>query len=186
MCPDSNSDRATCSTGAAVAPQTEGDADAEPAAAYASPACFLHEVDASYRGYLSRDEIVGLLNELLEGERAGAKLAGVLGKSATRPEIRAFLHDLGSDEARFCAMLSRQIERLEGAPSRATSKFYEKVLVLDTLNERLTLLNAGQRWVVRTLREALPRIEDDALRADLLEMIEVHERNNARAAPFAT
>lgn len=183
MAPNNNSDLAARSANGAVTPATEDEDPDVGRATYASPPCFMHEVDSIYRGYLNRDEILALLNELLEGERAGAKLAGVLGKCATEIEIQTLLHNIGGDEARFCAMLSRQIERIGGAPSRATGKFYEKVLILDTLGKQLTLFNAGQGWVVRKLQEALPRIEDESLRADLLDMLKVHERNSTILAP---
>ena len=42
---------------------------------------------------------------------------------------------------------------------------------------RLDLLNRGQGWVVRKLRDVLPRVRDIDLRRDLQEMLAVHERN---------
>src|SRR3546814_2777322 len=43
---------------------------------YASPPCSMHELDPAYLGYLSTAETIELLNELLEGERAGARAVG--------------------------------------------------------------------------------------------------------------
>ena len=53
------------------------------AESFSSPPCFLHELDPSYLGYADRDEVLGLLNELLEAERAGAKVAVRLSHGAT-------------------------------------------------------------------------------------------------------
>jgi nitronate monooxygenase len=47
---------------------------------------------------------------------------------------------------------------------------------------RLAFVNRGQDWVVRKLRETLPRIEDSRLTADLGEMLSSHEDNIARVA----
>src|SRR3546814_8035751 len=48
-------------------------ADFDPAegAGYASSPCSLHELDPVHLGYMSTAETIALLNELLEGERAG-------------------------------------------------------------------------------------------------------------------
>jgi Domain of unknown function (DUF6306) len=147
---------------------------------YSSPPCLLHELDASYLGYLARDEVLALLNEMLEAERAGAKVVGQLSAGATERTIAATLHAVAGDEARFCAMLRRHVVRLGGIPSRKTGAFHDKVMALDGVGPRLELLNRGQGWVVRKLRDALSRIHDDALRRDLQEMLTVHERNIQR------
>lgn len=144
---------------------------------YSSPPCFLHELDASYLGYLPGDEVLALLNELIEAERAGAKVVGRLGETATDQTVATTLRAVAKDEARFCAMLRRHVARLGGTPSRKTGLFHDKVMALDGIGPRLDLLNRGQGWVVRKLREALPRLHDEALRRDLQDMLTVHERN---------
>src|SRR3546814_20474793 len=77
-------------------------------------------------------------------------------------------------------MLTRHVTRLGGTPSRATGAFYDKVVALDSPADRLALVNRGQGWVVRRLREALGRIADGALQSDLEDMLQVHESNIAR------
>ena len=47
----------------------------KPAPELGSPACSMHEADDVYMGYAGKDEIVGLLNELLEAERTCARVA---------------------------------------------------------------------------------------------------------------
>ncbi len=56
------------------------------------------------------------------------------------------------DEARFCAMLSSHIKGLLGTPSVATGRFSDEL-------------------VAGTLREALPKISQEGLRRDLVEML---------------
>jgi 5-formyltetrahydrofolate cyclo-ligase len=146
---------------------------------FASSPCSLHELDASSPCHMSRAEVLSLLGQLLEGERAGARSVGVMSQEASQPQTGSALRDIARDEARFCAMLTRHIRRLGGIPSTATGAFYDKVIVLDAAAQQLGLLNRGQGWVVRKLQEALPRIDDDALHKDLQDMLEVHERNIA-------
>jgi hypothetical protein len=102
-----------------------------------------------------------------------------MSNEAAMPAAGMVLRDVARDEARFCAMLTTQIRRLGGVPSLATGAFYDKVMALTDADQRLDLLNRGQGWVVRRLQEALPRIDDAALRADLQEMLDVHVRNIA-------
>ncbi|GAB4359567.1 MAG: hypothetical protein Kow00114_12570 [Kiloniellaceae bacterium] len=147
---------------------------------YASPPCSMHELDPSYLGYMSTPEVIALLNQLLEGERAGARAVAEMGRQLGEDGRRAILRDVAMDEARFCAMLSRHVCRLGGTPSPRTGAFYNKLLAVEAPDDRIVLLNRGQGWVVRRLREAVGRIADGALLHDLREMLEVHERNIAR------
>lgn len=144
---------------------------------YASPPCFMHELDSSYFGQTSPSELVTLLNSLLEGERAGARGVGEMSKRATSAERRRLLRAVAKDEATFCAMLTRHIVRLGGVPSTATGAFYGKLAATEPGRAQIDLLNRGQGWVVRELRKALPKIGDELLHRDLTEMLQVHLRN---------
>ena len=126
--------------------------------------------------------LLDLLGQLLEGERAGARGVGIMSRQAQNALARAELTDIARDEARFCAMLTRHITRLGGMPSTATGAFYDKLMAIEDPAQRLDFLDRGQGWVVRKLREALPGIADEPLRADLADMLETHERNLARSA----
>jgi hypothetical protein len=123
------------------------------------------------------------LNGLLEGERAGARALLDLAEPKGEP-LGATLDDVARDEARFCSMLIRQIERLGGTPSRETGVFYDKLMARPTLNDKLRLLDRGQSAVVRALDELLPQIRDAQMRAELEEMRQVHVRNIERCARF--
>ncbi len=124
--------------------------------------------------------LLELLNTLVEAERAGARGVEGMSREAATPTVRVALHDVATDEARFCAMLMRHVTRLGGVPSPVTGAFLDKLRALERVDERLDLLNRGQGWVARRLATALPRIVDPALRGDLREMLEVHEYNIKR------
>jgi hypothetical protein len=128
---------------------------------------------------LSRDELVIFLNELLEAERAGAKVLSVLVAQGTAPGGQSLLREIEHDEARYCALLTRLVEGLGGTPSKATGSFRDKVLALDSPIERLDLLNRGQTWVARRLDQALPQINDIAISTELAEMRDTHRANVA-------
>ena len=63
-------------------------------------------------------------------------------------------------------MLLEWIEQLEGGVSPRVGAFYEKCLAIADLSQRAAFINRGQGWVVRRLREMLPRTRDDAMHAD--------------------
>lgn len=147
----------------------------------ASPPCLMGEMAGAYFGYLEPSEVLDLLNLLLECERAGAQGVHGLVPKAAGAEAQAALRDIAEDEARFCAMLARHVERLGGTPTRAVGAFLHKLNALPDLDAQLALLDRGQGWVADKLRESLPKIADGALVRDLAEMLSVHERNIERA-----
>ncbi len=146
-----------------------------------SPACLAHEADDAYMGFAPRAEIAAFLNELLEAERAGT---GVALKSAAAAGGRPYadlLGDIHRDEARWCAMLLKQLKALGEPASPRVGAFQEKCLAIEGMAERIAFLNRGQGWVVRKLKEMIPKVRDDALHRDLGEMLRSHEVNISRA-----
>lgn len=152
----------------------------------ASPACAMHEVDAAYMGFLGESEVLSLLNELLEAERAGARVTFESAREAGPGPVSELMQNVHHDEARSCAMLMRQIERLGGTPSEKLGAFYGKAMAIGDIGERIVFLNRGQGWVVRKLKDNVARVRDDDLRADLLEMLRVHEDNIGRAGKLVS
>ncbi len=122
-------------------------------------------------------ELVATLNELLEAERAGARVTLETARQARHPAIVQLMQHIQDDEARWCAMLLRQIRALGGAASPRMGAFYEKAMAIDDIAERIVFLNRGQGWVVRKLRELIPKVEDASLSADLHHMLSSHVAN---------
>ena len=143
----------------------------------ASPVCYGAEADDTYMGYASREDLLAGLNVLLEAERAGARVALASVQDAPRPEHERMMRAVHADEARWCAMLSREIRRLGGTPSRRCSDFYGKAMAISDPAARLAFLNRGQAWVVRKLADLTRRTRDEALHADLRRMQNSHEEN---------
>lgn len=153
----------------------------EPTPEANSPACSMHEADDAYLGFAGKDELIASLNELLEAERAGARVTSKSARAAAGGPLTALLRAIERDEARWCAMLHRHVTALGATPSAQVGAFYGKAMAVADLGERLAFLNRGQGWVVRKLRELLPRVRDDRLHADLAEMLRSHETNIALA-----
>ena len=154
--------------------------DEEPAE-LSSPACSMREADDTYMGYAGEAELITFLNELLEAERAGSRVALKSSNEAGAGSIAELMQAIQRDEARWCAMLIRHLKTLGATPSAKVGAFYDKAMAIADLGERVVFLNRGQGWVVRKLREILPRVRDDRLHADFAEMLQSHEANIALA-----
>lgn len=162
--------------------------DPEPEATEAaSPTCAFGQGHPAYFGFMGPEEVLDLLNVLLESERAGTKGASALRLKHERiSPLSKTMRDVARDEARFCTMLARHIKRLGGTPTQKTGAFYEKLMAIDGDKERVSFLNRGQGWVVRKLRDAIPKIQDSWLHHDLKDMLRVHERNIAACERIAS
>jgi uncharacterized protein DUF6306 len=123
-------------------------------------------------------ELVGLLNMLLEAERAGARvLASFLDDYERDSPAWSQLLAVQRDEARNCATLLGLIRCVNGTPSAATGAFLEKALAVEGRSARLQFLNRGQQWVARKINEALPYVEQGYARGALFAMQESHLLN---------
>ena len=117
-----------------------------------SPPCFMHELDPAYLGYLGREEVAALLEDLLAAEWSGTWLE----TAWIRAMLRRHLAHLGSERKPF------RSEIRVGAESGALPP------------------GAGQAQLACRLREALPRLQDDALRKDLRDLFWTLERDQRR------
>lgn len=144
-----------------------------------SPVCLASEADDRYMGYATREELLAALNELLEAERAGARVAVQTARGAPDRETQQLVTAVERDEVHWCAVLTRAIRGLDGEPSLKVGAFHEKAMAIPGIPERLAFLNRGQGWVMRKLRELLPRLRDDKLHGELTEMLRGHEANIA-------
>jgi hypothetical protein len=142
-----------------------------------SPACLMSEAEDVYMGYAGKVELVTFLNELLEAEHAGAQVTLQTARAAAAGPVATLMRAIQRDEARWCAMLARHLHALGETPSVKVGAFYDRAMAIADLGERIAFLNRGQGWVVRKLREILPRVRDDRLHADFTEMLRSHEAN---------
>lgn len=128
----------------------------------------------------ARAELLAALNELLEAERAGARVAMETGREIHSQELAALVADIHKDEVHWCGMLMRTIKSLGATPSSATGAFHGKAMAIPDVEDRLKILNRGQAWVVRKLEALIPRLDVPQARADLEAMLQAHRQNIER------
>jgi hypothetical protein len=157
--------------------ETSKCASDEAAAPLSSPVCYADEADPRYMGFAGRDELLAILNELLEAERAGVYVARRTAAALDEPDLKSLMSGIYRDEAHWCGILSSSIVLLGGTPSQKTGAFREKAMAISDLRERLAFLNRGQRWVVKKLKAVLPTIQETAIYTDLAAMLASHEVN---------
>lgn len=124
-----------------------------------------------------KQPLIDLLNSLLEAERAGVGTANHLLTHYPSKELDAQYKQLKKDEAWSCAGLHKSILREGGVPSMKVGAFVDKVIALETLLEKLVLLNKGQAWVARKIDEAMAYSIQPETEAFLKEMKEKHHTN---------
>jgi nitronate monooxygenase len=130
---------------------------------------------------MSREELGGLLNRLLEAERAGAKLlAAYLDELPPGTGEWIGLQGVQRDEARNCAVLIRCLRQADVKPSAALGELHRQGLGIARWRERLEFINRGQRWVARRIAAALPRVGSSPARRALHGIYESHLANIAR------
>lgn len=135
----------------------------------------------SHAAGLSGAELLSLLQELLAGEIAGARVCLQSARAASEP-YGQLLSQIHRDEAHWCDLLTRHIKRLGGVPVSEAGPFLAKAMAIEDLRQRMAFLNRGQGWVVRKLRASLAAIQDESLKADLSEMLEAHQDNIDKVA----
>jgi nitronate monooxygenase len=138
----------------------------------ASPVCYAADVEREQHA-----PVIARLDELLEAERAGARVTLRSAAQAQDGDMRELIEAVHRDEVKWCAMLMRAIRSLQGTPSSRTGAFYDKAMAFEVLDERLAFLNRGQGWVVKKLRELLPMVDDASMRQGLTDMLLAHEAN---------
>lgn len=129
---------------------------------------------------IGNDELIAALNELLEAERAGARVTLETANQIAGQNLASLVMDIQHDEVRWCRMLMTAIKSLEGTPSQMTGTFYDKAIAIPEIPERLTFINRGQAWVVRRLQSLIPRIQELNIRSQLQEMLDAHTLNIRR------
>ncbi|HJV45345.1 MAG TPA: DUF6306 domain-containing protein [Bacillota bacterium] len=121
-----------------------------------------------------RKELHQLLNQLLEAEKAGVEALAFIEELAPEQEL---FKQVKSDESWSVAGLIACIRREKGQVSTNTGDFANKVKALETMPERLTLLNKGQSWVVKRIDQALKFAMEEESREFLTEMKVRHIEN---------
>lgn len=128
-------------------------------------------------GYADASELIDFLNQLLEAERAGARVTEESVAEARDDAERRKIAHVHHDEGHWCVMLVAEIRRLGSKPSDHTGSFHAKAMAIAGIGARLAFLNRGQAWIVRKLDQMLPRVRDARLHEALTAMRDGHVGN---------
>ena len=127
--------------------------------------------------HASRDEIVSELNELLEAERAGARVSASLLAEAKGGGFEDLAHTIHDDEVHWARALFEALRELGAEPSDKVGDFYDRAMAIGGFEARLAFTSRGQGWVVRKLRELIPRVDEPRLHDTLQSMLDAHVVN---------
>lgn len=126
---------------------------------------------------MNTTQLIDILNELLQGERAGARVTTSFAQEASDAELRNLMVSIAADERTYAKKLHEHIERLGGVPSEKIGDFYDKAMHYGANERGVKFLNRGQQWVVNILKEVTANLADQELLDDLTEMLKAHESN---------
>jgi len=160
-----------------------------------SPPCFLHELDPVWLGYLGRDEVSALLDDLL----AAAWFGTVLERAWLRAMLRRHLACLDARLGHAAQRPGANAWTRGGTGDRGTG---DRGTGGDGLGDRGTGGigtggiggdgdtegeggDARRDRLAGRLREALPRLHDDALHRDLRDLLWIVERDLGRRHDLA-
>jgi nitronate monooxygenase len=127
---------------------------------------------------MSLEDYGRLLNQLLECERAGARLlAAYCDELPADSELHARLSLVQRDEARNCSVLIHLILEAGLQPSAEVGSFYPRGLQIRGWPERMAFLNRGQQWVADRIAAELPEMPSFLGKRPLQAMHDSHLAN---------
>ena len=107
-------------------------------------------------------ELITALNELLEAERAGARVTRETAQQIpTNQDLHGLVVDIQHDEVKWCGMLMNVIRSLQATPTDVTGAFHGKAMAIADLTERLETRKAVDR-AKGILQEQLSLTEPEA------------------------
>lgn len=116
-------------------------------------------------------------NLLAEAERAGGRALTEIMALVEAPDLHQLLKKVAHDEGYWARELNAFVKKRGGTPSTAMNDFADKVRAVPDLIGKLTLLNRGQGWVIKTIDRTLPDVDDAELHGLLYAMAEAHRAN---------
>jgi len=125
-----------------------------------------------------RRELIEALGELLSAERAGVQVATASLAEAQSDLQRSMLEKVRQGEADSCKRLRECLTLLGAQPGQERGAFYEKCMAIANLDDRLALIDRGQRWVIRKLEALLASVSHPEIRQQLEAVLRTHQINS--------
>lgn len=137
-----------------------------------------------FKGPLTDSELDALINLLIESLRAGAKVAAVFACRISCQDRRGIYLDIQADASKAIQHFSRFLKARGVDPSDATSGFFDRAVDLPEKADRIAFFVRGQDWLLATLQEALPHLQNADVIAAFNECIETAKRNRDRVLQY--
>jgi len=121
--------------------------------------------------------LAGFYRVLLEAERAGVQTITHILQYLEDEKLKMMITKYLRDEGMNCQILIALIKNLDGDPGNKTGDFLQKIMALNTIEEKLELLVKGQEWVSKQIRYNRELIDTTSDRFFLEAMKIQHEEN---------
>jgi Domain of unknown function (DUF6306) len=135
----------------------------------------MHEVDPSYLGYWSEQEVVVFLELLLEQERGGTKAFADIGQAADL-QVADLVFGPELDQGEICVLLQKEIAKKGSAAAPPRKRMDNGRRAKRSLEQAIEFAMSHQAELVKTIQEAIPKIFDAELNSHLDRMLQLHRK----------
>jgi hypothetical protein len=142
---------------------------------YSSSPCWMHEVDPSYLGYWSKEEMTAFLKSLLESERIGTKALADIGHAGD-PRIADLILESELDQGSICFLLRKELAKRGAAATALQKRPADEPCVKLSLEQAVASARSNQTELIHTIEEAVLNIFDSELNSHLMKMLQLHRR----------
>jgi hypothetical protein len=133
---------------------------------------------ASAGAPLTNGKLVALLNGLLADERAPAiSIAAYMDDCEPDSVLWLRLRDMQCEQARNCSVLAELVRGLGGTATEERGGSFHETMARRGEGPRIAFLRDCQATLARTIKAALPRIDDPVVRPELKHMLAAHLRS---------
>jgi hypothetical protein len=142
---------------------------------YSSSPCWMHEVDPSYLGYWSKEEIAVFLKSLLERERIGTKAFADIAHAADL-RIADLILESELDQGSICILLQREIAKRGAAAAAPRKRPADEPRAKLSLGQAVASAKSNQTELIHTIEDAVLNIFDSELNYHLMKMLQLHRK----------
>jgi hypothetical protein len=135
----------------------------------------MHEVDPSYLGYWSKEEIAVFLKSLLERERIGTKAFADIAHAADL-RIADLILESELDQGSICILLQREIAKRGAAAAAPRKRPADEPRAKLSLGQAVASAKSNQMELIHTIEDAVLNIFDSELNYHLIKMLQLHRK----------
>lgn len=160
-----------------IASPGEFDADAQSEYEVSSSPCMASEFNGEYAGHCSAEELYAFIMELLEAERAVAKVCGFSMGQAGNRHRHDLLLQIHSEGTKNCEALEQSIEKLGMEATGAIGGNFQKYMAVQGFMPRMQHIRNDQDEVLQKISEILARVGSAQIFTELKSVRDRHKSN---------